>query len=194
MSKVLFLDNFDSFSYNLIDEFRRVGAEVEVRRNDAALDDLLALLPRHDLLAVSPGPGRPEETGVLVPLLREAAGRVPIVGVCLGMQALAVAFGGKVAPAPHLVHGKAGAVRHDGTSIFAGFANPFAAGRYHSLVVRKPPAGFVVTAWGEESGERVAMAMEDADRRLLGLQFHPESVLTRDGSSIIGRVLEWATS
>jgi anthranilate synthase/aminodeoxychorismate synthase-like glutamine amidotransferase len=193
MRKVLFLDNFDSFSYNLVDEFRRAGARVDVWRNDAPLESLSAELERHDLLVVSPGPGRPRDAGVLIELLREAAGRVPIFGVCLGMQALAVALGGDVGPAPRLVHGKTGMIRHDESALFAGLENPISAGRYHSLVVSRPPPGFKVTAWGEEAGERVPMAMVDARRRLVGVQFHPESVLTRDGSELIGRVLTCMT-
>lgn len=192
MIKVLFLDNFDSFSYNLIDECRRAGAAVEVWRNDVPLERLVARLEHHDLLVISPGPGRPEEAGVLPALLREAAGRLPIFGVCLGMQALAVAFGGEVRAAPQLVHGKAGAVHHGAKGVFENLDNPFMSGRYHSLVVSKPPEGFAVTAWGEERGGRVTMAMEDPGRRLLGVQFHPESVLTRDGSRLIGKVLQWA--
>lgn len=189
---VLFLDNFDSFSYNLADEFQRLGATVEVWRNDTALELLSERLDRHDLLVASPGPGRPEDAGVLVPLLREAAGKVPVFGVCLGMQALAVAFGGEVGPAPQLVHGKAAAVHHADEGVFAGLAQPFVVGRYHSLAVAGLPEGFDVPAWIEEDGRWVPMAIEARERRLLGVQFHPESVLSRDGSRLIGRVLDWA--
>ncbi|MGH8128725.1 MAG: anthranilate synthase component II [Gammaproteobacteria bacterium] len=189
---VLFLDNFDSFSYNLVDEFRRLGATVEVWRNDTALESLSERLDHNDLLVASPGPGRPEDAGVLVPLLREATGRLPVFGVCLGMQALAVTFGGEVRRAPHLVHGKAGTVQHGGEGVFAGLAQPFVAGRYHSLAVARVPEGFDVSAWVEEDDRRVPMAIEDTRRRLLGVQFHPESVLSRDGSRLIGRVLDWA--
>ncbi|MGH8225746.1 MAG: anthranilate synthase component II, partial [Gammaproteobacteria bacterium] len=171
-TSVLFLDNFDSFSYNLVDEFRRLGATVEVWRNDAALATLAQRLDAHDLVVASPGPGRPEDAGVLVPLLRSAEGRCPVFGVCLGMQALAAAFGSAVTRAPRLVHGKAGVVRHGGEGIFAGLAEPFVAGRYHSLAVGALPEGFRLTAWSEEAGERVAMAMEDRARRMIGVQFH----------------------
>ena len=192
--RVLFLDNFDSFSYNLVDEFQRAGAAVEVWRNDAPLELLGERLGEHDLLVASPGPGRPEEAGVLVPLLQAALGRCPVFGVCLGYQALALACGGEVDRAPHLVHGKAAAVKHAGESVFAGLAQPFVAGRYHSLAVSRIPDGFEVSAWIEEDGRRVPMALEDAGRRLLGVQFHPESVLSRDGSQLIERVLDWASS
>ncbi|MGH8272728.1 MAG: anthranilate synthase component II [Gammaproteobacteria bacterium] len=189
---VLFLDNFDSFSYNLVDEFRRAGSAVEVWRNDTELDRLCERLGRHDLLVVSPGPGRPEDAGVLVPLLREAAGRLPIFGVCLGMQALALAFGGAVDRAPRLVHGKTGAVRHRRDGVFANLPDPFQVGRYHSLAVSKVPQDFKVIAWSEEADTRIPMAIEQRDRRLLGVQFHPESVLTCEGSQLFEEVLAWA--
>lgn len=189
---VLFLDNRDSFSFSLVDEFRRLGADVEVWRNDAPLDVLEDRLAACSLVVVSPGAGRPEDAGVLVPLLEKAAGRRPVFGVCLGHQALAVAFGGAVERAPRLVHGKSAAVRHGGDGIFAGLSDPFVAGRYHSLAVTAVPEGFRVTAWTEDNGARVPMAMEDPARRMLGVQFHPESVLTRDGSRLIERVLKWA--
>lgn len=191
-SRVLFLDNFDSFSYSLVDEFRRAGSAVEVWRNDADMATLEKRLQVHDLLVLSPGPGRPEDAGVLVPLLKLAAGRKPVFGVCLGHQALATAFGGIVGRAPRLVHGKAGAVRHHGTSVFQGLDDPFVAGRYHSLAIGRIPEGFEELAWIEESGVRVPMAIEDPARRLLGVQFHPESILTRDGSRLILQVLTWA--
>lgn len=192
MPSVLFLDNFDSFSYNLVDEFQRLGAAVEVWRNDAPLELLSERLGDHDLLVASPGPGRPEDAGVLVPLLQAAVGRCPVFGVCLGHQALAVACGGEVGIAPQLVHGKAAAVSHDGEGVFAGLGQPFVAGRYHSLAVTAVPEALRVTAWIEEDGRRLPMAMEDTQRRLLGVQFHPESVLSRDGSLLIERVLAWA--
>ncbi|MGH8162461.1 MAG: anthranilate synthase component II [Gammaproteobacteria bacterium] len=191
-ASILFLDNFDSFSYSLVDEFRRAGASVEVWRNDTPLACLVERLGRHDLLAVSPGPGRPEDAGALLPLLREAAGRLPVFGVCLGMQAMAVAFGGAIARTRQLVHGKAGAVHHDERGLFRGLPDPLWAGRYHSLVVSEVPPEFCVTAWSDEAGTRVPMAMEDSQRRLLGVQFHPESLLTREGSRLVARVLEWA--
>jgi anthranilate synthase/aminodeoxychorismate synthase-like glutamine amidotransferase len=189
---ILFLDNYDSFSFSLADEFLRLGSRVEVWRNDARLETLDQRLDTHDLLVASPGPGHPKDAGVLMPLLLRAAGRRPVFGVCLGHQALASAFGGSVGRAPRLVHGKSGQVRHDNRGIFAGLTQPFVAGRYHSLAVTQVPPGFRVTAWVEDDDARVPMAMEDPERRLLGVQFHPESVLTRDGSQLIERVLAWA--
>ena len=188
----LFVDNFDSFSYSLVDEFRRAGSEVEVWRNDAPLDVLEERIGAHDLLVASPGPGRPEDAGNLVPLVRAAAGRCPVFGVCLGHQAMAVAFGGAVGQAPQLVHGKAASVQHGAQGVFAGLDEPFVAGRYHSLAVTVVPEGFRDTAWVDDGDRRIPMAMEDVERRLLGVQFHPESVLTREGSRLIEKVLAWA--
>ena len=190
--RVLFLDNFDSFSYNLVDEFQRAGAEVEVWRNDAPLQQLVDRLGHNDLLVASPGPGRPEDAGVLVPLLQAAEGQCPVFGVCLGYQALALAYGGEVGAAPRLVHGKAADVRHDGEGVFAGLARPFVAGRYHSLAVTRVPESFRTLAWVGDGSARVPMAIEDERRRLLGVQFHPESVLSRDGTQLIEKVLAWA--
>lgn len=189
---ILFLDNFDSFSFSLVDEFRRLGCRVEVWRNDAPLAMLVERLSSNELLVVSPGPGRPEEAGVLVELLQRAAGRVPVFGVCLGHQALAAAFGGEVGRAPRITHGKSASVQHHGQGVFEELETPFVAGRYHSLAVTRVPAGFQISAWIDEDDVRIPMAMEDAKRRMLGVQFHPESVLTRDGSRLIARVLAWA--
>lgn len=192
MNRILFLDNFDSFSYNLVDEFRRAGAEVEVWRNDAALDRLTERLQHSDLLVLSPGPGKPEDAGVAMQLVQRAVGACPVFGICMGLQVLATALGGEVSPAPRQVHGKMGLIQHDAQGLFEGLENPFSAGRYHSLRVSEVPEGFQTTAWGEESGERVLMAMEDSGRKLAGVQFHPESILTRDGSRLIARLLQWA--
>lgn len=190
--RVLFLDNFDSFSYSLVDEFRRKGASVEVWRNGASMAVLEERLRASQLLVLSPGPGRPEEAGAMVELLKRAAGKVPVFGVCLGYQALASAFGGIVERAPRLVHGKASAISHCSTGVFAGLPEPFVAGRYHSLAIGRMPEGFSELAWVEESGAHIPMAIEDSTRNLVGVQFHPESILTRDGSRLIANVMKWA--
>lgn len=190
--RVLFLDNFDSFSYSLVDEFRRKDSIVEVWRNGTPLDVLVGRLSACQLLVLSPGPGRPEDAGIMVSLLKRAAGKVPVFGVCLGYQALASAFGGIVERAPRLVHGKASAINHSSTGIFSGLTEPFVAGRYHSLAIGRMPEGFSELAWVEESGVRVPMAIEDPVRKIVGVQFHPESILTRDGSQLIGNVMSWA--
>jgi anthranilate synthase/aminodeoxychorismate synthase-like glutamine amidotransferase len=191
---VLLLDNHDSFTYNLREAFRAEGATVEVWRNDAPLarvEERLAA-PELTLLALSPGPGHPDEAGIMPELLRRHAGRGPILGICLGHQALASVFGGAVGRAPRLVHGSATPVAHNGHPLFAGVPSPFAAGRYHSLAVAAVPPGFRVLARTEGDGEDVPMAMLDPDRGLLGFQFHPESVLTPGGPVLLARALAWA--
>ncbi len=191
---VLLLDNRDSFTYNLRDAFRDEGATVEVWRNDAPLECIEERLARSaiTLLVLSPGPGHPDTAGVMPELLHRQAGRLPILGVCLGHQAIASVFGGTVGRAPELVHGRATAVVHDGHPFFAGVPSPFAAGRYHSLAVTAVPPGFAVLARtaGEDPG--VPMALFDPARRLLGFQFHPESILTPAGPLLLVRVLAWA--
>ena len=169
---ILLVDNYDSFTYNLAHLFAELGAEVVVRRNDAA--DLERLRP--SALVVSPGPGRPPER--VVALLRET--RVPTLGVCLGHQALVEAFGGEIGAARTLVHGKPSRVEHDGRGIFAGLPQPFEAGRYHSLAATRVPDCFEISARGD--GE--VMAVRHRELPLDGVQFHPESVLTPEGRAI----------
>jgi anthranilate synthase component II len=189
---VLFIDNFDSFTFNLVDELRRRGATVQVWRNDLppqeALDRALAMgAPR--LLVLSPGPGTPSEAGCCVPLIRLAAGRVPVFGVCLGHQAIVEAFGGTVGFAGQVVHGKASVVEHDGEGLFTGLPSPFRAGRYHSLAAQRLPDELRITA---RSGP-VVMAVEHRGYKVAGVQFHPESILTPLGGPLLDRVLAWAS-
>jgi anthranilate synthase/aminodeoxychorismate synthase-like glutamine amidotransferase len=186
--RVLLIDNYDSFTYNLADLFGRLGAEVSVIRNDAITpEEAERLAPTH--LVISPGPGRPADAGATIPILKRLAGRIPTLGVCLGHQALAEAFGGEVGFARALVHGKATAVSHDGTGLFAGLDDPFTAGRYHSLAVTRIPDGFDVCATADD-GE--VMAMRHRELPIDGVQFHPESVLTPDGETIARNFLERA--
>jgi anthranilate synthase/aminodeoxychorismate synthase-like glutamine amidotransferase len=172
--KILVLDNYDSFTYNLVHLFEELGAEVVVRRNDAvSVPDAEAIAP--DRLVVSPGPGRPEDAGVSVELVRALGPRVPTLGVCLGHQAIVQAFGGEVGQAKALLHGKASVVEHDGRGIYAGLPERFEAGRYHSLAATRVPDELEVSAWtadGEVMGVRHRRLPVD------GVQFHPESVLT----------------
>lgn len=191
---VLLLDNHDSFTYNLREAFRAEGATVEVWRNDAPLERIEERLTARELtlLALSPGPGHPDEAGVMPELLRRYAGRLPILGICLGHQAMASTLGGAVGSAPCLVHGRATLVVHHDHPLFTGVSSPFAAGRYHSLAVTAVPPGFAVLARTEGDGEDLPMAMLDDRRGLLGFQFHPESVLTTAGPTLLARALAWA--
>ncbi len=184
---ILVVDNYDSFTYNLVQLLGEAGADVRVERNDAlTLDELWALTPRGVVL--SPGPGRPEGAGVCVDLV--AARRpVPLLGVCLGHQAMAVAFGGRVDSAPVLMHGKTSAVRHRSQGLFAGVANPLEATRYHSLTVDEAslPAEFEPIAWADDD---TLQAMRHRELPYWGVQFHPESILTAEGGRLIENFLE----
>ena len=186
---VLLIDNYDSFTWNLAHRLGELGADVRVRRNDAlTVDEVGLLAPSH--LVISPGPGRPEQAGISVAAIRRFAGELPVLGVCLGHQALAVAFGGRVERAATLMHGKVSKVRHDGRGVFAGLGASFEAGRYHSLMIPADglPAGFAADAWAEEDG--VVMGIRHVDWPVFGVQFHPESVLTPIGHRILQNFLE----
>ena len=179
------LDNLDSFTHNVAQGLAEAGARVQVRRRDrVGLEGLLEGEP--GLLVLGPGPGRPEDAALALDAARALAGRVPILGICLGHQVLACAFGGRVGRAPEPVHGKACALRHDGAGLFRGLPDPLVAGRYHSLVVTEPPPGFEVTA---RTPEGLVMAMRHRDMPLAGLQFHPDSFLTPQGGEIFRHAL-----
>jgi anthranilate synthase/aminodeoxychorismate synthase-like glutamine amidotransferase len=183
---ILLVDNYDSFTYNLVHLFQELGAEVVVRRNDEIDADAAArLAPSH--LVVSPGPGRPGESGATVEIVRRLAPTTPTLGVCLGHQAIVEAFGGEIGQARTLVHGKASAVTHDGTGIFAGLPQGFQAGRYHSLAATSIPGELDVSATTED-GE--VMAVRHRTLPIDGVQFHPESVLTPDGPLLCRNFLE----
>jgi anthranilate synthase/aminodeoxychorismate synthase-like glutamine amidotransferase len=180
MASVLLIDNYDSFTYNLAHLFGELGAEVEVRRNDEiTVDEARELGPTH--VVVSPGPGRPEAAGVSEAMVRAFAGRTPVLGVCLGHQAIVSVFGGEVGAARELVHGKATLVAHDGRGLFAGLPEDFLAGRYHSLAATSIPACLEVSATAAD-GE--VMAVRHRDLAVDGVQFHPESVLTPVGGEL----------
>ncbi|WP_058189462.1 anthranilate synthase component II [Terracidiphilus gabretensis] len=189
---IFVLDNYDSFTYNLVQYLGELGAKVEVRRNDElTVDEVEALKPERILL--SPGPCTPREAGILVPLIQRMAGRVPIFGVCLGHQAIGEAFGGDVVRARKLMHGKTSDVTHDGRGIFAGLPTPLTCTRYHSLVVAEEtlPAELEVTArTGESNGNgTVIMGLRHRSLPVEGVQFHPESVLTEGGRQMIRNFL-----
>jgi anthranilate synthase component 2 len=183
---ILLVDNYDSFTYNLAHLFGELGAEVDVRRNDAvSADEAEALAP--DYLIVSPGPGRPEGAGATLEIIRRLAPTTPTLGVCLGHQAIVEAFGGTVGQARELVHGKSCAVRHDGRGLFAGLPDELEVGRYHSLAATEIPDVLEVTARAED-GE--VMAVRHRELPVVGVQFHPESVLTPNGPAIAENFLE----
>jgi anthranilate synthase/aminodeoxychorismate synthase-like glutamine amidotransferase len=183
---ILLVDNYDSFTYNLVHLFQGLGAEVVVRRNDAIdADEAERLRPSH--LVVSPGPGRPEDSGATLEIVRRLAPATPTLGVCLGHQAIVQAFGGEIGQARELVHGKATEVSHDGRGIFAGLPQPFQAGRYHSLAATSVPEVLEVSATSPD-GE--VMAVRHRELPVDGVQFHPESVLTPLGPDLCRAFLE----
>ncbi|MFP5501090.1 MAG: anthranilate synthase component II [Candidatus Sericytochromatia bacterium] len=188
MPRLLLIDNYDSFTYNLAQFLGELGAEVTVVRNDAITVEAIAELAP-DGLVLSPGPGHPEAAGVTMDVLAKLAGKIPVLGVCLGHQALAHAFGAAVVRAGRVMHGKTSPVHHDGQGLFAGMPSPFTAGRYHSLIVDKAslPEALLVTA---ETAEGEVMGLAHRTLPLYGLQFHPESVLTEDGKRLLANFLE----
>ncbi len=188
MKHVLLIDNYDSFTFNLVQAFLGLGAEVTVHRNDrVTLQEARDLAPTH--VVVSPGPGRPEDAGVTMDLLLDSIGRVPVLGVCLGHQALAAALGGTVGPAKRLYHGKATPVYHDTRTVYEGLANPFQAGRYHSLAVAEDdlPKDLAISAYTSD-GE--IMGLRHKAYPVEGVQFHPESVLTPEGQRLLANFLD----
>ena len=184
---VLLLDNYDSFTYNLAQYLGQLGQELEVRRNDQiSVNEVEALKPER--IIVSPGPCTPNEAGISVPLIRKFAGRIPILGVCLGHQAIGAAFGGNVIRAPKLMHGKTSEIAHDGKTIFKGLPKPFVATRYHSLIVEREslPAELEISA---ETDDGTIMGLRHAKFRIEGVQFHPESILTTCGFDLLRNFL-----
>jgi anthranilate synthase component 2 len=185
---LLMIDNYDSFTYNIVQYFGELGEEVRVFRNDGiTLGEIEALAPKR--LVVSPGPCSPEEAGISVPAIRHFAGKIPILGVCLGHQSIGAAFGGRIVRSDYLMHGKTSPIHHDGKGLFTGLPNPFQATRYHSLIVERAtlPACLEVTAWVAE-GEIMGLAHKELP--IWGVQFHPESILTEGGMDILRNFLE----
>ena len=184
--RVLVLDNYDSFTFNLVQYLGELGAEPTVVRNDQ-LDAEGAAELEPDRLVISPGPGRPEDAGYSVAYIDRFAGRIPILGVCLGHQAIVAAFGGRVDLAPTVMHGKTSEVRHDGRGVFAGLSNPFVATRYHSLAAVELPEALSPCAWSEDDG--VVQGVRHRELDIHGVQFHPESVLTVEGMDLLNNFL-----
>jgi anthranilate synthase/aminodeoxychorismate synthase-like glutamine amidotransferase len=188
---IFVLDNYDSFTYNLVQYIGELGAEVEVRRNDqVSVAEVEAMQP--EKIVVSPGPCTPREAGISIDLIRHFAGKVPVLGVCLGHQAIGEAFGGKVVRAAHLMHGKTSTVMHDNRTVFQGLPMPMTATRYHSLIVEEKdlPAELEVSAWTtEKDGSRTIMGLRHRFHPVEGVQFHPESVLTDSGKKLVENFL-----
>ncbi|MEL7085305.1 MAG: aminodeoxychorismate/anthranilate synthase component II [Cyanobacteria bacterium J06597_1] len=185
---LLVIDNYDSFTYNLVQYLGELGAEVQVFRNDRiTLDEIRQLNP--DGIVISPRPGRPDDAGVSLEVIRELAAEVPILGVCLGHQSIGQVFGGKVIGAPKLMHGKTSPIYHENSGVFAGLSDPFDATRYHSLIVEKSslPDCLEITAWTEDG---IIMGLRHRDYpHLQGVQFHPESILTDAGKSLLNNFI-----
>ena len=185
--RLLLVDNYDSFTYNLVQAFLVLGAEVLVHRNDAiTVEQARALEPTH--LCISPGPGTPRDAGVSMEMIRAFAGRIPVFGVCLGHQSIVEALGGDVVRAGRLMHGKVSMVEHDGRGILAGLSQPFQAGRYHSLIA-KPETLPSVLEVAAKTAEGEIMAVRHRELNVDGVQFHPESVLTPEGPRLMGNFL-----
>jgi len=188
---VLVIDNYDSFTYNLVQYLGELGAELKVFRNDAlTLEGFERLKPSR--IVISPGPCTPSEAGISLPLIKRFAGKVPILGVCLGHQAIGQAFGGRVTRAPVPMHGKVSRIRHTGAGIFAGLPNPFNATRYHSLIVDRAsmPNTLEITA---ETEDGIVMGVQHHERPLWGVQFHPESIASEGGHQLLGNFLRLAS-
>ncbi len=185
---VFIVDNYDSFTYNLVQYLGELGAEIEVRRNDSVtLEEIERLNPER--IVISPGPKTPSQAGICLELLRRFVGRKPILGVCLGHQAIGQAFGGRVIRAPQLMHGKTSLITHDGKTLFAGLPNPFPATRYHSLIVELEslPPCLEVSA---TSPEGLIMGLRHKEAKVEGVQFHPESILTESGKQLLANFLK----
>ena len=185
---ILLLDNYDSFTFNLYQALSELGAEVLVRRNDmVTVGEIEELAPMLDGIVISPGPCTPREAGISVPLVQQFAGTVPILGVCLGHQAIGEAFGGRITRAPRLMHGKVSMIAHAGAGVFAGLPNPFQATRYHSLIVERStlPAELEITA----EADGLVMGFRHRTLPVEGVQFHPESILTPSGNDLLANFL-----
>jgi anthranilate synthase/aminodeoxychorismate synthase-like glutamine amidotransferase len=186
---LLVIDNYDSFTYNLVQYLGELGASVEVRRNDRVTLDEIENSLRPEKIVISPGPGVPDDAGITLKVIERFSGKIPLLGVCLGHQAIGQAFGGKVIRAPELMHGKASEVRHDGKTIFDGLNDPFLAGRYHSLIVEREtlPECFEISA---VTADHVIMGLRHREMKVEGVQFHPESILTSEGKQLLANFLK----
>jgi len=188
---LLMIDNYDSFTYNLVQYFGELGAEVQVYRNDQiTCDNIKALAPQH--LVISPGPCTPNQAGISVTAIQNFAGKIPLLGVCLGHQSIGQAFGGKIVHARQIMHGKTSNIYHTGTGIFKGIPNPFEATRYHSLVIERVPDCLEITAWTQTPNGDMEeiMGVQHKNLAVIGVQFHPESILTQQGHALLKNFLD----
>lgn len=183
---ILLVDNYDSFTYNLYQYLAELGAKVQVKRNDAVNVD--KIVNHYDSVVLSPGPGRPADAGVTPTIVRELSGQIPILGVCLGHQAIGESFGGKIVRAPRLMHGKTSMIKHNDQGLFSGVPNPFEATRYHSLIVERAscPPELEITA---EADDGIIMGLRHKEHPTVGVQFHPESILTKEGKGLLKNFL-----
>ena len=184
---LLMIDNYDSFTYNLVQYLGELGADMRVYRNNAiTLEEIEKLRP--EKIVISPGPCTPKEAGISVELIRRFAGKVPILGVCLGHQSIGEAFGGKVIRAPYLMHGKTSEIHHEGKNIYKGIENPFVATRYHSLIIEREslPDCLNITAWTKDN---IIMGVKHKSQQVYGVQFHPESIMTKPGKKLLSNFL-----
>ena len=190
MADILLLDNIDSFTYNLVDQLRSSGHRVVIYRNQIPAEVIINKLTEMEnpVLMLSPGPGTPSEAGCMPELLNKLRGKLPIIGICLGHQAIVEAYGGHVGQAGEILHGKASLVEHDGEGMFSGLPSPLPVARYHSLVGSQIPAGLTVNA----SFNGMVMAVRHDEEGVCGFQFHPESILTTQGARLLEQTLEWA--
>ena len=186
---LLVIDNYDSFTYNLVQYLGELGEQIEVRRNNELTVYDIASELRPDRIVISPGPGRPEDAGMSLEVIQRVAGRIPILGVCLGHQAIGQALGGRVVRAPSILHGKSSEVQHDGKTIFAGMDQSFKAGRYHSLVVERSslPSCLEISA---STADGVIMGLRHRELKVEGVQFHPESIMTTEGKKLLANFLK----
>ena len=186
---LLVIDNYDSFTYNLVQYLGELGETIEVRRNNRVTIDEIENQLRPERIVISPGPGTPDDAGITLKVIQRFSGKIPLLGVCLGHQAIGQAFGGKVIRAPELMHGKASEVRHDGKTIFSGLQDGFLAGRYHSLIVEKEslPASLEISA---STADGIIMGLRHRQLKVEGVQFHPESILTSDGKQLLANFLK----
>ena len=186
--KLLLIDNYDSFTYNIVQYLGELGTETTVWRNDKfAMSDVEELAP--EAIVISPGPGTPAQAGNTMEVIRRFGSRIPILGVCLGHQAIAQVYGGNVVPAGQVMHGRTSAVQHDGSGIFTGIPSPVTVTRYHSLVTEDIPDELSVNAWTEDDGQRVVMGLRHREHPVWGVQFHPESILSEQGREMLDNFL-----